>query len=426
MEYKNINGFENYIVYENGEIFNTKTNKKISTKKNSSGFLLVRLNNITFTASRIIYEAFISKLESNEMIIYKDNNPHNLHYKNLEKVNKSHIKKNIEDDLDKNKEWKIIPNYPDYKISNHGEVYSIKLKRLLNPNKNLNGYFRINLIKNGKRHNNYIHRLVFDSFVGIKNIKNHIDHIDRNIINNHISNLREATPQENSLNRVITNKRTFPILQYSLNDEFIKEWNSPKEIKESLNIQSTNVLKCCMEERIKAGNFKWKYKNIIDNNEEYKDLITDDNKKYSKYKINKNGIVINKLTNLIITQHINGGYSIIRIMSDDGKGKSFRIHRLVALAFLPNPYNYKIVNHIDKNKLNNNLDNLEWCTIQQNVNHSLSKKIHQIDIETNKTINIFISISEASRIIVGRKDDNIGKVIRGEKLTAYGYKWILA
>lgn len=424
MNHKNIIGYENYIIHENGDIYNTKTNKKISTNKNCSGFLTVTLNKKIITLSRIVYENFIGKLETNEIIIYKDNNCENLHYTNLEKVNKAFTKKNIEDNLDINKEWKIIPNYPDYKVSNHGDVYSIKLKRMLNPNKNLNGYLKTNLTKEGKRYNNYVHRLVLDSFVGIINAKNHVDHIDRNIENNHISNLRETTPQENSLNRVRTKPNLFPILQFTLNDEFIKEWNSPKEIKNELNIYSTNILQCCIGTRNKAGGFKWKYKNIINDFEEFKNIITDDNKTYSNYKINKKGIVVRN--NKILTQHINGGYYNVGIMSDDNKGKTFKIHRLVALTFLPNPNNYQIVNHIDKNKLNNNVENLEWCTIQQNVNHSLAKKIHQIDIKTNEIIKTFNSISEASNFITGKKDDNIGKVIRGQKLTAYGYKWILA
>lgn len=425
MNCKNIIGYENYIIHENGDIYNTKTNKKISTYKNSSGFLTVSLNKKIMTLSRIVYKNFIGKLETNEMIIYKDNNCENLHYTNLEKVNKAFTKKNIEDNLDINKEWKIIPNYPDYKVSKHGDVYSIKLKRMLNPNKNLNGYLRINLIKEGKRYNNYVHRLVLDSFVGIINAKNHVDHVDRNIENNHISNLREATPQENLLNRVRTKPNLFPILQFTLNDEFIKEWNSPKEIKNELNIYSTNILKCCIGTRNKAGGFKWKYKNIINDFEEFKNIITDDNKTYSNYKINKKGIVVRN--NKILTQHINGGYYNVGIMSDDNKGKTFKIHRLVALTFLPNPNNYQIVNHIDKNKLNNNVENLEWCTIQQNVNHSLAKKIHQIDIKTNEIIKTFNSISEATINILGsRKNDNIGDVVRGRKLSAYGYKWILA
>ena len=52
------------------------------------------------------------------------------------------------------------------------------------------------------------------------------------------------------------------------------------------------------------------------------------------------------------------------------RGKQYRVHRLVAEAFIPNPNNYPMVNHIDKNTLNNQVDNLEWCTNQYNVKYS--------------------------------------------------------
>jgi hypothetical protein len=57
--------------------------------------------------------------------------------------------------------------------------------------------------------------------------------------------------------------------------------------------------------------------------------------------------------------------------SINGKNKNIRVHRCVAETFLDNPYGYEIVNHLDGNKQNNRLDNLEWCTRHDNYEHAV-------------------------------------------------------
>jgi NUMOD4 motif-containing protein/HNH endonuclease len=63
------------------------------------------------------------------------------------------------------------------------------------------------------------------------------------------------------------------------------------------------------------------------------------------------------------------GYYGIMLLKDK-KSKNFLIHRLIAIHFIPNPNNLPIINHKDYNKLNNNIDNLEWCTYSHNINHA--------------------------------------------------------
>lgn len=64
------------------------------------------------------------------------------------------------------------------------------------------------------------------------------------------------------------------------------------------------------------------------------------------------------------------GYGQVCFMKQDGTTISLKVHRLVAKAFIPNPDNKPQINHKDENKLNNNAENLEWCTAYENNHHS--------------------------------------------------------
>ncbi len=68
----------------------------------------------------------------------------------------------------------------------------------------------------------------------------------------------------------------------------------------------------------------------------------------------------------------NRGYYSVGI-----RRKTFMVHRLVALAFIPNPENKAMVNHLDGNKLNNQVSNLEWCTVQENNHHARQTGLHK-------------------------------------------------
>lgn len=89
---------------------------------------------------------------------------------------------------------------------------------------------------------------------------------------------------------------------------------------------------------------------------------------FEDYMINKDGVVVSTKRGINILKQKCEKYKFV-ILCMNNKQITKRIHRLVAETFIPNPHNYKCVNHKDGNKLNNNVDNLEWCTNSENTKH---------------------------------------------------------
>lgn len=119
----------------------------------------------------------------------------------------------------------------------------------------------------------------------------------------------------------------------------------------------------------------------------------------------------------------NAGYLVVWL-SVEGKKKAITVHRLVATAFVKG--NGNDVNHIDGNKINNRVDNLEWVTHSNNIEHAyrvlhrikhLSKRV--ICIETGE---VFQSMRDAAQA-KGINATSIGHVINGRNKTAGGYTW---
>lgn len=433
MDYENlrfvkIDNFDNYKLYENGDVINIKLNKKLSTFLSRNQYFLkisIDKKKYTFNFLRFMYEKFYNeKLTSSDIIRLKNENIENIfHYKNLKKVNrKDMIKNENHDELDNTKEWKIVKNYPDYKISNLGDIFSIKSNKILKPRQDENGYYKIKLINDIKRRHMFIHRLVYDTFKNIIDDNKVIDHIDKNKINNNINNLREVSLSDNSKNCEKKKQEKTIIHQYTLNNEFIKEWISFDEIKNNLGYHSSSISKCCTGKIKTAYGFIWKNPKIIVNLNEFTEINTRDENKFSNYKINKRGVIINK-NNIILKQTINSGYYIIDLVNNDGNRKRLFVHKIVGQTFLENPNNYKIINHIDENKLNNNIKNLEWCNHKQNITHSQGKKVNQININTNKIIKTFDSVNDAFRELNKNYGANIRLVCEGKRKSAFGFKW---
>jgi hypothetical protein len=108
------------------------------------------------------------------------------------------------------------------------------------------------------------------------------------------------------------------------------------------------------------------------------------------------------------TFRCHSGYDRIALKRDDGEMHKIYVHRAVALAYHENPEGYDYVDHIDRNKLNNNADNLRWCTATMNslnrtFNNALPRYIRHVNFKTKKGNTLYWVIDVRNSILNFRK-----------------------
>lgn len=145
------------------------------------------------------------------------------------------------------------------------------------------------------------------------------------------------------------------------------------------------------------------------------------------YEVSSHGRIRNKISGNILKPSTSGGYAHVELRY--GINKNYSVHRLVACAFVPNPYNFNIVNHKDENKLNNHADNLEWCTQKYNIRYgdgflARNSRVIQYDMNGN-ALQIWESIKDASETL-GVLYQGISMCCRNEHRTCGGYMWSYA
>lgn len=180
-----------------------------------------------------------------------------------------------------NEIWKSIDGYPNYMVSNMGNVKNVKTNLILKWSLFSGGYYGV-VIRNGnKKHSFTIHKLVATHFLPNPENKPCVDHINGDRTDNRAENLRWTTHKENMNNPITKNRlskvkriemknkflgvvskehpASIPILQFTKDGEFIRKWDCISDVKKQLKIDNGNIGECCRGKRKTAGNYKWGY-----------------------------------------------------------------------------------------------------------------------------------------------------------------------
>ena len=371
-----------YMVSNMGQIKNKNTGKIKSLSTNQGGFTYVRLDigktfkKITYQMHQLVAQMFIGDCPENYCVVHNDSNKGNNSASNLTYMsksaatqryyNKKNNKENVANKSDSESESNIEQVKPIKKTSEVKQVMSNKMKQQLSE-------------KNCKKVNNDNSSSESDSEsdddkVSIKDFK---------ALQNRVKTLEKEL--------------------ISLKDQ-LKTPNKQK-IKDSI-VEPTVEIKSDNSSRKKIPGF-------------------------SKYEIDRTGIIYDCISNYVTKPYVNSnGYYRVSLTPDGATSKNRQnkyLQRLVAETFIPNPKNSPFVNHINANKLDNRVENLEWCTASENMLHEsrlkkTGKRVYAFDSKTGKFYKSFESIKAAGRDI-GVDSTTITKVINGDRLLAGGYFW---
>jgi hypothetical protein len=342
-------------------------------------------------------------------------------------------------------EWKTLDSFSKYEISSFGNIRNKKSNYILTPTLK-SGYHIVGIINNeNKTVSMKVHRLVALCFIPNLLNKATVNHIDHNKINNNLSNLEWATTAEQNkhkrkpkkeLQELVSsravwriNKNTNEKLEYYKTIRLAAQWifdNNLTSVKEfnGGNSIKTKISAVTQGKRETTFGYKWEYCNDSENkydDEEWKEIPSYIIKGTKGYKISNYGRVKNHKGRITQGMNHSSGYLWVSIYPN-----SYLLHRLVAKVFIANLENKEQVNHIDGNKQNVHVNNLEWCTNTENqihkVNSGLSnttKKIIQYDLQMNKLNEYESQVNASDKLKICHT--SISKCCLNKQKTAGGF-----
>lgn len=316
--------------------------------------------------------------------------------------------------VDGGKLWKQIQYFSNYEVSEDGKVRGPNKKLL--KSQDHNGYNKVKLKVGKKSKAFFVHTLVSLTFIGPRPSPRHsVNHKNALKKDNRVENLEWASPADQVKHAVENklvggpNSNSRKIKQLDLTGTLMQVHNSlfgaARAVFYKMNAQTvgnvaTNIQKACNGECRTYAGYLWEYDtlqkqpSIPENpNEEWKTCAI-----APIYEVSNMGNLRNIKTGRSIAVQMNTGYLRVDLRVDSKNHRFFRVHRLVATAFIMNddPTNKTVVDHINGDKSDNRAVNLQYLTPQKNTEKGCGRKIAKID-HLGNVMAIYPSIRAAAR-----------------------------
>jgi hypothetical protein len=360
-----------YKVSNLGKILINSTKKYLKIYNTNDNGPTIRIKNSYLKIDEIVSKTFLGENPDSENILLEhiDKDLSNNNIINLRYIS---YEEYLEHTFEN--KWKKIKKYPEYYISSIGHVWSKKTSKILTNCLSNSGYFRICINATQL----LIHRIVAIEFIENPKECDTVNHKNGDKTDNNVENLEWCSISENNLH----------------SKNVLGNVNSTRKYE-----------KCDPPEDCKELDWLKDY------------LITKDGKIYSNF------------TERYLTL-LNEDQKCYKV---EANGKRYRVHILVASAYLKKPSEEHVnVVHIDGDPYNNNVKNLKWATAKETVEISiknnpdrykkLSKKIACLDKDTQEIIKVYESLSEAAKQTKIDKG-NIGKACKDINKNSGGFKW---
>ena len=314
-----------------------------------------------------------------------------------------------------------IPEFTRYLISKDGQIYSTLLKIILKQISTKDGYYNIGLVSDiGKKKSSLgVHVLVARAYIDNPQNSPEVNHIDGDKTNNSVENLEWCTSSENILHALDTglNKTRREVVKYTFYGQFVEEYKSVKEAAKINDVEISTIIRSCKRKKSTHTSDRFFYKG-----EEEFDLYFKEWKplpKYDSHLISRDGRIYSKTRDNLVKQTVGvtGKYSI------GLPSGSCEVHRLVAEVYIPNPQDFTYVTHKNKDKLDNNVENLQWSkTIKiPTKSHPFAGKRAVIRIGEGEQRR-YSSIREAAEDM-NVNSSSIIRVCQQPGRTCRGYEW---